>query len=215
VSLSDIAREITSRAKASGLSIQGDLAERLDVYLNVLGRWNRTINLTGLEVDPPDAEAIDRLIVEPLAAARFLPPGELFAVDIGSGGGSPALPIKIAAPQLRFALIEATGRKAAFLREAVRILGLPGVAVEASRFEEFSSQDEQEETADLVTVRAVRLDRGLVRGISRVLKPDGTLFRFETRDALEKADVAFDRVHALVPERGACLGIVSRATLVI
>jgi len=206
--------EITSRARASGLNVSPDLAERLDVYLNLLARWNRTINLTGLEVDPPDAEAIDRLIVEPLAAASLLPPGPLLAVDIGSGGGSPALPLKMAAPQLHCALIEATARKVAFLREAVRVLGLSSVEVEACRFEEFSARKEQRQQFDLVTLRAVRLDKALVQGISWVLKPSGSLFWFDTREALENSDLAMDQVHPLVRERNAYVGISTAPKLV-
>jgi len=210
VSFSDGAREIANRAEAAGLSVPYDLAERLNIYLNLLARWNRTINLTGLQVDPADAEAIDRLIVEPLAAARFLrflPSGELVAVDIGSGGGSPALPLTMAAPRLRVTLVEATARKVAFLREAIRVLELSGVRVDGARFEEFSSRAEQQETVDLVTVRAVRFDKALEAGISRILRPGGRLFWFETRDGLEKAAGRWNEVHPLVPERNAYLGI--------
>jgi 16S rRNA (guanine(527)-N(7))-methyltransferase RsmG len=203
-------------ASAAGLSIPRDLAERLEVYLSLLGRWNRRINLTGLEVDPPDAEAIDRLIIEPLAAARFLPPGDLVALDIGSGGGSPALPLQAAAPQLRFVLIEATARKVAFLREAIRVMGLSGVDVEACRFENFSASEEEHERVDLVTLRAVRLEKALVRGIWQVLRPDGNLFWFDTREAIEKSRlIVVDEVHRLVPERNAHLGRAWRGKLVI
>ena len=62
-------------------------------------RWNRKINLTAL-TDPD--EAIDRLLLEPLVAARYLPvPGEPSLMDIGSGGGSPAIPLKLATPAPR------------------------------------------------------------------------------------------------------------------
>lgn len=204
------------RASAVGLSIPPDLADRLEVYLSLLGRWNRRINLTGLEVDPPDAEAIDRLIIEPLAAARFLPPGELVTLDIGSGGGSPALPLQAAAPQLRFVLIEAAARKVAFLREAVRAMGLSRVDVEACRFEDFSARAEQHESVDLVTLRAVRLEKALVRSIWQVLKPNGSLFWFDTREAIEKTHlVVVDEIHCLVPERNAYLGRAGGDNLVI
>ena len=76
-------------------------------------------------------------------------------VDIGSGGGSPALPIKIAAPWLQLVLVEVKTRKSAFLREAIRHLGLADVDVETTRVEALSARAIIA-SADVVSVRAVQ-----------------------------------------------------------
>ena len=69
------------------------LASSLVTYYELLARWNRKINLTSLE--DPD-EAIDRLLLEPVIAARHLSPAVVNVMDVGSGGGSPALPLALA-----------------------------------------------------------------------------------------------------------------------
>jgi 16S rRNA (guanine527-N7)-methyltransferase len=77
------------------------------------------------------------------------PADDRTAIDLGSGAGFPGLPMKLYAPNLRLTLLESRQKKAAFLKEAVRTLGLPEVQVFAGRAEEFPG------SADLVTMRAV------------------------------------------------------------
>jgi len=152
-----------------------DLHER---YISLLAKWNRTINLTSLALEPPSDEAIDRLLVEPIAAsAQAGRTGTI--IDIGSGGGSPAIPFWIQLPGSQLTMIESRSRKCAFLREAVRqIRPGEGTAIEA-RFEELLERNpELAASADVVTVRAVRLDK-LVSGlIGALLKPTGRVFHF-------------------------------------
>ena len=147
-------------------------------YLKLLARWNATVNLTSLQVDPPDARAVERLIEEPLRAAQFVRPDDRLAIDIGSGGGSPALPLKIACPWLRYVLVESRERKCAFLREAVRELGLRDVEVFAGRFEDLPSRLGLESGADLISCRAVRLNDQLWDAASSLVAPSGRLLWF-------------------------------------
>ena len=112
----------TRRAKAP---ISLDMLEPLEAYYRLLTQWNAKINLTALPLDAPTDETFDRLFVEPLGAAKQIPPQTPSVwFDLGSGGGSPAIPIKIARPALRLTMIESKERKGAFLREAIRALGL-------------------------------------------------------------------------------------------
>src|SRR5206468_1311667 len=108
----------------AGVPVGEDLADQLAAYLALLSRWNKKINLTALDVATPSDDAVDRLIVEPLAAARLLVPEDRTCIDVGSGGGSPAIPLKIAVPRLQMLMVESRARKAAFLNEAVRQLEL-------------------------------------------------------------------------------------------
>src|SRR5262249_42266441 len=132
--------------------------EPLDAaFLALLARWNRQTNLTSLRIDPPDAHAIAKLIDEPQSAARWLQPDDPLAVDLGSGGGSPAVPLKIACPWLAFVLVESREKKCAFLRAVVRELELSDVQVEHCRFEELRQRRaDLAARADVVTLRAVR-----------------------------------------------------------
>jgi 16S rRNA (guanine527-N7)-methyltransferase len=172
--------KIAKRALRAGVTVTPALGTSLAAYLELLARWNRKINLTALDVDPPSDEAIDRLIVEPLAAARHVLPSDTRCIDIGSGGGSPAIPFRMAAPSLQMVLVEVKVRKSAFLREAVRQLGLSGTEVENRRFEELLARPDLHEAADLVTIRAVRVDQKLLSGVQAFLRPGGRVFLFDT-----------------------------------
>ena len=123
-------------------------------------------------------EAIDRLLLEPVLATKFLPKGSAVALDLGSGGGSPAIPMKLAAPDLSLRMVESKTRKAAFLRETVRSLELDRTAVDAVRFEELLARPGLHDAIDVVTLRAVRVDRKTLATIQCFIKPGGLLFLF-------------------------------------
>jgi 16S rRNA (guanine527-N7)-methyltransferase len=154
--------------------VPGEQAQQLARYLHLLSAWNSKVNLTAL--DDMDA-AVDRLILEPLLAARYVPQtGAL--MDVGSGGGSPAVPLKIARPGLHLRMVESKTRKGAFLREVVRQLGLEDAVVENRRYEELLTRPELHESMDVVTIRAVRVDGHALMGIQAFVKPLGEILLF-------------------------------------
>ena len=89
----ETAERLRDRARAHGIPVPLPIEARLVAYFDLLTRWNAKINLTALT--DTDA-AIDRLLLEPLAAAPSLP-SQLDLLDLGSGGGSPAIPLALAA----------------------------------------------------------------------------------------------------------------------
>lgn len=148
----------------------------MEHYYQLLQHWNRRINLTALALDGfPDA-AIDRLIVEPVVASRLMPrsPGNWF--DLGSGGGSPAVPLRILQPGLNLTMVESKERKGAFLREVVRQLHLERVRVLVDRIENLP--DTERDSADFVTIRAVRLDDSLLKSVGQLLTGAGHILAF-------------------------------------
>ncbi len=132
------------------------------------------MNLTSL--DDRD-EAVDRLILEPMAAARVLQ-GASGILDVGSGGGSPAIPLKVQVSQASLVMVESKIRKGAFLREAVRKLRLANVRVESRRFEELLTDASVHECCDVVTIRAVRIQVATLVATQAFLKPGGRLVLF-------------------------------------
>ena len=166
------------RARRVGLAVPTSLRESLEGYYRLLALWNARINLTALDLETAADEAIDRLLIEPLLAARLLPGPSCVMLDIGSGGGSPAIPLKLAAPASRLTMVEAKTRKSAFLREAIRQLGLADTQVETTRFEELLARPALHEAADVVTVRAVRVESRVLMGLQAFLRPGGDLFLF-------------------------------------
>jgi 16S rRNA (guanine527-N7)-methyltransferase len=158
-----------------GLFLNDQLVEQLDAFYALLSRWNQKINLTSI-ADPD--EAIDRLVLEPLLAARHVPASATRLMDIGSGGGSPAIPLKLALPQLHLTMVEAKVRKSAFLREASRQLGLTATDVETTRVEELLARPQLHESFDLISMRAVRIESRMLNTIQAFLKPGGHVLMF-------------------------------------
>jgi 16S rRNA (guanine527-N7)-methyltransferase len=120
------------------------LLERLSAYLDLLLKWNQRTNLTAIR--EPE-EIVRRHFGESLFVAEQLPECETL-LDLGSGAGFPGLPIQLARPQLRVTLAESQHKKASFLREAVRTLGL-STEVWGDRAENLTQQ------FDVVALRAV------------------------------------------------------------
>lgn len=170
------------RARHAGLSIPPELADRLEAYFELLARWNEKINLTALPLSKPTDETFDRLLIEPLAAAASMEDRPMRWFDLGSGGGSPAIPFHLARPALNLTMVESKVRKAAFLRDVVRQLGL-AAAVENVRFETLVEDPDLRGAADLVTVRAVRVDETLLRVCRYLLRNGGLLKLFGSRTA--------------------------------
>ncbi|MGB7218986.1 MAG: 16S rRNA (guanine(527)-N(7))-methyltransferase RsmG [Vicinamibacterales bacterium] len=168
------------------MSVADSAQQQFEEYFRLLTHWNSKINLTSLPVRNPTDEAFDRLLIEPLAAASHFPDLAKSWVDLGSGGGSPAIPIKILRPAVSLTMIEAKARKAAFLRETARILQLGDTTVENARFEALAPAAEFRHRFDVVTVRAVRADDSLFVAARLLLSShgrQGRLLMFQSQEA--------------------------------
>jgi len=189
---SDLLQLLTARASHVGVEILPAVADRLVKYYELLERWNRTINLTSLR--NLDA-AMDRLLIEPIAASTFLP-NRPRLMDIGSGGGSPAIPLAIALKAASLVMVESHGRKAAFLREAARQLDIPSVLVHDGRLETLEVQSLGEKLPSLISVRAVRVDLALLEALKDFLVVGGKLALFSTETSLPELDAVGLRIDA-------------------
>ncbi|WP_045738458.1 16S rRNA (guanine(527)-N(7))-methyltransferase RsmG [Xanthomonas sp. MUS 060] len=142
------------------------LVPPLLAYLTLLARWNRTYNLTAIR-DPHDM--VTRHLLDSLAMLPFVGEGAL--ADLGTGPGLPGLPLAIALPRLRVTLVESNGKKARFLREAVRQLRLDNARVAESRAEALDEPGGY----DLLTARALDTLAGIVAIGGHLLRPGGRL----------------------------------------
>jgi 16S rRNA (guanine527-N7)-methyltransferase len=167
-------RRIARRARRANLDIVPEALDRHALYLALLNGWNARMNLTALH---DRDEAVDRLILEPVAAARFLVDGRSL-LDLGSGGGSPAIPLKIQLPHAPLVMVESKIRKGAFLREASRRLALENVRVESRRFEELLTDVSAHESSDIVSIRAVRIQPSTLLAAQAFLRPGGRVALF-------------------------------------
>jgi 16S rRNA (guanine527-N7)-methyltransferase len=210
-----IREKLAKRASKAGLSLPGDVTEGLHAYFELLRKWNRKVSLTALPVEDAGDEAIDRLLIEPVLAARYLPKDGVALLDIGSGGGSPAVPMKIAAPGVSLRMVESKTRKAAFLREVVRSLSVDSTFVDAVRFEELLARPALHDAFDVVTMRAVRIDRKILAQVQSFVRPGGSLFLFGSTSP-GVPDIAvphfnFLASHVLLKQWGSCVHILGKS----
>ena len=132
-----------------GLEADEQLTGRVQTYVELLLRWNRSVNLTSLSnVD----EILARHFAESFLATRLISLTKGRLVDIGSGAGFPGLAIKLVFSELDLVLIEANKKKVVFLQEVARALNMRNVTVKPMRLDQV---DPEGMNAINVTARAV------------------------------------------------------------
>ena len=149
------------------LHLDPALAEPLARYLALLLRWNAAYNLTAIR-DP--REMVTKHLLDSLAMAPFLVSISTLA-DLGTGAGLPGIPLAIAVPELRVTLVESNGKKARFMREAVRTLGLGNAEVVESRIEALDRPG----AFMAITARALATLPQILSLGGHLLAPDGVL----------------------------------------
>jgi len=171
-------REIAAELSPFGVELTEKGLGQLSVYLELLVRWNRRVNLTGLR---QPRQIVRRLFGESLYLSRLV---ELRGglVDVGSGAGFPGLALKLVAPDLRVTLIEARQRKGAFLKEVARACGFYAIDVVTERFEDWAERQGGGEKADYITTRAVTVDKKLLERVGSLLAENGKAALFITSE---------------------------------
>ena len=164
---------------------QSDLEE----FAALLRKWNAVQNLVSRETI---GELWPRHIEDSLQLLKLLRPTDVRFIDLGSGGGFPAVPLAIASrgTERRFTLVEPIAKKASFLRAVARDLRLP-LTVESVRAEQIDSR----ETFDVVTSRALTSLPELLTMAARFLRSDGHLLLHKGqtyREETSRAAAHFD-----------------------
>jgi len=131
------------------LTVNDEQVQQIQQYIEILLRWNAKMNLTAIH---DRLEILYRHFCESMYGAVAIPVEKCRLADVGSGGGFPGLALKIIRPEIDLFLIESNVKKATFLTEVLRELGLSGVRVLVSRYEELS---EEVAPLDIVCARAV------------------------------------------------------------
>src|SRR6266436_338001 len=130
-------RLLEEGAAAIGLRLDREQVALLLRHVDLLLRWNRSINLTSI-TDP--AEVVEKHVIDSLALAPLVPAGTL--LDAGTGAGFPGVPLRIARPDLEVVLVDSVQKKVAFLKSVLAELRLPKVKAVAVRLEGNPAREE-------------------------------------------------------------------------
>jgi 16S rRNA (guanine527-N7)-methyltransferase len=148
--------KLKSAAKELGLELAPTQLEQFNSYYQELLDWNQRVNLTAIT---DYGEVQIKHFLDSLTVTLARPPSaikrEFRLIDVGTGAGMPGIPLKIVFPALKLVLLEATAKKADFLRHITQKLGLENVEIVVGRAEEVAHQAQYRERFDLVLSRAV------------------------------------------------------------
>ena len=153
-----------------GQTLPEGAEQKLLRFLELLQRWNRTINLTAVrEIDEMvAAHLLDSLAIRPwLAGERIL--------DVGSGAGLPGIPLAIAEPHRSFVLLDSAAKRCRFLTQAVVELGLANVQVENRRVEDYLVTSDEVPPYSTITARAFSSLDKFVAAAGHLLADRGSL----------------------------------------
>jgi 16S rRNA (guanine527-N7)-methyltransferase len=158
-------------AEELGIPLSVEQVNSFFIYFAELTKWNQKINLTTIRTEQ------DMVIKHGLDSLSYLTGVDIAQgvklLDMGSGAGFPALPIKIAHPEIAVTLVEAVKKKASFLRHIIRKLGLRSVEVVDKRTEELPALHDA--VYDMVTARAFASMKSALSAGLPFLKPAGFL----------------------------------------
>jgi len=165
--------------KPYGIHIHDNKAELLSVFIQELEEWNKKINLVGTgNIE----RIINELVIDSLLPLKNMP-AHGSVLDIGSGGGFPAIPLKICCPDLLFHLVEPLDKRVSFLKQVVRSAQLKDIVVIKGRIEDISSSLITS-GYEIVTSRAMAPLAKTIEICGSYVKNEGILICFQGDDAV-------------------------------
>jgi len=162
---------LNSGAKKLGICLTVEQTNSVFIYLAELKKWGQKINLTAIK---DERDIVIKHVLDSLSYLHgFVAAPGLRLLDMGSGAGFPALPIKIAFPGISITMVDSVKKKASFLRHIIRTLKLTETSVIDARTEELSEQFLS--TFDIVTARAFADMKSAIAVGMPLLKPGGLM----------------------------------------
>lgn len=173
------------------IAMPQDGVDRLMDFLRMLVKWNRVYNLSAIS----DPEQMVRLhLLDSLSVLPFLHGTR--CIDVGTGAGLPGIPLAIARPDMRFALLDSNSKKTRFIQQVCIELGLKNVLPVHDRVEQYQPEDK----FDTVTARAFAALPDMLTKTRHLLTSGGKLLAMKSKetDALEREDFQFSGVQSLL-----------------
>ncbi len=169
-------------ADALGLNVSPGQVDLMVAHARQLQLWNAKMNLTAIT----DIRLVaDKHFVDALAAVRYLErPARI--MDMGSGAGFPAIPMKVICPDLNVTMVDAVRKKVSFLNHVVRTLTLDNISALHARVEDLASDPGHFQLYDGVTARGFANLGKLARLAAPMLAPGGRIYALKGAHALEE-----------------------------
>jgi 16S rRNA (guanine527-N7)-methyltransferase len=182
---------IASICAENGLRLTAEQQSQLAQFADLLLDWNAKINLISRK---DEEHIVDRHILHSLTLAMptvcdFDFAGKR-AIDIGTGGGLPGIPLKIAIPSATFTLVDSIQKKIGAVSDMIAKLNLTNISATVSRAEELAKQREHKHAYDAVVSRAVAPLEDLIKWTHGLRKPGAPLFSLKGGDLTEEIDRA-------------------------
>lgn len=162
-----------------GLSLQDSQIDRLLDYLALLGKWNKSYNLTAI-TDPE--RMLYYHLLDSLAIHNRLLPGQSI-LDVGTGAGLPGIPLAIALPDTNWVLIDSNGKKTRFLQQALAVCAIDNAVVVKSRVEDYHA----EKLFDIIVSRAFTSLSGFTDSVAHLCQADTLMLTMKTGLSREEA----------------------------
>lgn len=183
-------------AEKLGFSLTEEVLDKFCCYYDEFCLWDRSINLTGLRTD---RERTVLLFVDSLAGLLAVSEKtDKRIVDIGTGGGFPGIPLKLALSSLQVLLMEPRANKTAFLHNIIGKLELARISVIQSRLEDFHSMMSEDEKCDVALCKGVNVDH-ILPFIDHILRKSGKLVVFRSKNIDNHHQLKGMKVHEEIP----------------
>ena len=189
--------QLTDGLAMMNLAITDNQFNQLCLYIDLLEKWNVAYNLTALK---DERQMVYHHLLDSLSLTPFVPDTAKTVLDVGSGGGTPGIPLAIYRPDLAVTLVDSNSKKTAFLRQAVIELGLNNVQVITERVENI-----KEIQFDTIVSRAFAELGDFVRLTEQILAKNGVwlamkgVYPYEEMDRLPENIMVKQVVEVKVP----------------
>jgi 16S rRNA (guanine(527)-N(7))-methyltransferase RsmG len=177
------------------ISLGSDQGLKLLDYLALLEKWNARVNLTA----STDWDALHPFFEEAIWASGFYPKGSIRHLDIGSGAGFPAIPIRILAPQMKLEMVESRTKRAFFLEKAAAELELAGTQVYQSRVEKLLEGNRG--MWDCFSWKGIKLSKNVLENMCNHARSESLFWMFHGKElAVHDANAVGDRLEIVRKE---------------
>lgn len=179
------------------MEVSSEIHQQIATFLEFFIEKSKVINLTAIK---DEKEIIHKHLIDSVALLKWVDLSDKEVVDLGSGGGFPAIPLAILCPTAHFTLIESTGKKTKFLEEAVKMANIKNVTILNRRAEEIDNfSPSLRNKFDYATARALSELRILLELSIPYLKIDGHLLAYKsqkTDEEIRNAKHALSELHS-------------------